>query len=216
MALAPMIIAGVSAVAGIASGVVSYTQQKNQADAQYQQQMELAQQRDAEQKAYNERLLNETIYGYQQLDKEENKLIFDTHTKSMRAQMDALQTQEKSMAVAGASGMAGRSVETSMQKTRQGLGQTLADITYQQEAELRRIDDNAINLRKAHDANYDNQVINKPTYSGPSIASAGLGALNTGLSAYQGISGTYNSYKSMSTPKTVRSDPYYGFRDPNM
>lgn len=190
MGLETATIAWISTGLGAASSVVSYMDGKAYADEQEQQQEE-----------YNKALLQNTVHQYQELDEEEGKAIYDAHTKSIGAQKKFMQARSEAIVQAGASGVAGKSIDVAVENLRTGLGGNMADILYEQEARLNSINTQAENVSRGYTSSYDNKRISQPSMFG-----ALEKGINTGASAFTGISGVSKAYKSIQTaiPTTIR------------
>jgi len=117
----------------------------------------------SQQKAYNKELLRTTIDKYQQLDKEEGKIIYDAHTKSIGAQKEFLITRARAEAQAAASGSAGQSVNLALDSLSGDLGNSISDITYEQEARLDQVNQAASDISSNYTSSYNNKKISSPS-----------------------------------------------------
>ena len=119
---------GIEAIAiatTLVSTGVSFMQQSAQADAQR-----------AAQERRNEALFDSTIEGYKKLDKEEKKVLEQSHIDSLAAQKEFLIERSKIENQASASGTYGRSVDLMIADLQTGKAQEDADIVYRRDAQF--------------------------------------------------------------------------------
>lgn len=184
----------------VATTAYSYVSAKQTADDQEDAERE-------SQKAYNDALLQDTIYQYQELDQEEGKVIYDAHTKSIGVQKQFMQARAQAEAEAGATGMAGQSIDVAIENLKTGYGEQLSDIIYEQESRIDAVNQQATNLANTYTGNYDNNRISTPsTFSllGDSVKTG----VSVGQSVYSIADPTINAIKSSSqatSKNTIRT-----------
>lgn len=139
---------------------------------------EASAQKDA-QKAYNKALLQSTIDGYKDLDKQESEIIYDAHIKSIGAQKELLRARSSVEANAAATGTAGNSVNVAINDLGRGYGERIADVTHEMNSRFDSVNQEALNLKKSYEAQQDTKRI-----KGPSIFSALASGAQAGISTY--------------------------------
>lgn len=159
----------------LAGTALSYVSQSQQAKAQAKQQ-----------EAYNQRVKEEAIRQYGELDDEEADILYDSHAQSLQAQKEYMQARSSIELQSAASGTYGQTVDVALADLGTGLGQRTADIVYRRDANLDRINQTAEGIRSQSDANLDRSPIKQPSMfkalgDGMSLGSA-AGSLGTRVS----------------------------------
>lgn len=149
------------------------------------------------QKLNNERLLKETIYKYQELDKQEADVIYDAHSKSLQAQKEFMQARSQVEANAAATGTYGKSIDTAVEDLKTGYGGRMADIVYEQQSSLDNINKRASDIAQGYSAGYDTRRIKQP--SAFRAITSGIG---TAVNMYGTTSGFLSSYQGARQAKS--------------
>lgn len=171
---------------GAMQAITSYSDGKAMAKAQ-----------EKAQKQNNERLLQETIYKYQELDKQEADVIFDAHSKSLEAQKDFMQARSQMEASSAATGTYGQSVNTAIEDLNTSFGGRMADIISDQERSFDAINQRASDIAQGYSAGYDNRRIQQP-----SAFRAATSGLQTAAGIFSTASGFTEGYRKTRSAKS--------------
>lgn len=169
-------------VAAAATTAGTYMTQREQAKMQAQQQ-----------KAYNDRIHEETIRQYGELSEAEQDALYDSHQGSLQAQKEYMQARSNIELQSAASGTYGQTVDVALEDLRTGKGQQTADIIYRRDRQLSDINRTAEGIRSQSAASFDRTPIKRP-----SILESANAGLQAGISSH-GIS--QRVYRSRSEAK---------------
>jgi len=155
-------------VAAVGSGIMQYRQAKEQ---------------EKQQKAYNQQVFEDTLRQYQELDKVEHDVVYESHAQSLQAQREYLQARSQIELNSAISGTAGNSIDLALHDLNTGLGNRMGEINFNRERELDNIDNQSRGL-----ASEGNQRMDRSIHM-PAWYQAGTSALGT----YQKASGIQSS-----------------------